>query len=391
MTAGLPVSPARRRTLAALAAPLAPLPVRSAAEGARIGAVVDAVIRPLRARHDVPGIALALAIDGREHFFGHGVTARRDGVPVTEATLFEIGSISKMFTATLAALGQASGKLSLQAHPGDYVAALRGRPIDRATLLHLGTYTAGGLPLQFPDAVRDDAAALAYLRDWQPEAPPGTVRRYSNPSIGLLGVAAAAAHGEAFDTLLASRLLPMFGLRRTYLQVSESAMADYAWGDRDGQPVRVNPGPLAAPTYGIKTTATDLLRFVQAQIDPSGLDPALRTAVEAMQVGRFRVGPLVQGFGWEQLPYPVSRAQLLAANSERILFASNPAQPLADRASGGPRLFGKTGSTGGFGAYVAFVPSRRIGLVMLANRSLPIPARIEAARTILARLAPAPR
>jgi beta-lactamase class C len=50
-------------------------------------------------------------------------------------------------------------------------------------------------------------------------------------------------------------------------------------------------------------------------------------------------------------------------------------------------LFSKTGSTNGFGAYVAFVPDRRIGVVMLANRNLPIPARIQAAHAVLERLA----
>ena len=46
-------------------------------------------------------------------------------------------------------------------------------------------------------------------------------------------------------------------------------------------------------------------------------------------------------------------------------------------------LFNKTGSTNGFGAYAAFVPSRRAGIVLLANRNYPIPARIDAAYAVL--------
>lgn len=84
-------------------------------------------------------------------------------------------------------------RLSLDDHPGRCLPRLQGRPIDRATLLHLGTCTAGGLPLQFPDDVgNDDDAAISYLHAWKADASPGTVREHSNPSLGLLGAVTAA-------------------------------------------------------------------------------------------------------------------------------------------------------------------------------------------------------
>jgi beta-lactamase class C len=52
-------------------------------------------------------------------------------------------------------------------------------------------------------------------------------------------------------------------------------------------------------------------------------------------------------------------------------------------------LFNKTGSTNGFAAYAAFVPAKKIGIVMLANRNIPIPARITAAHAVLEQLAAA--
>lgn len=52
----------------------------------------------------------------------------------------------------------------------------------------------------------------------------------------------------------------------------------------------------------------------------------------------------------------------------------------------GPTLFNKTGSTNGFGAYVAFVPEERIGVVMLANRNFPIAVRLKAAHAVLEEL-----
>lgn len=377
--------------LAVVLALLTPLTSSALDDAEKLRLIVDGTIRPLMSRHDIPGMAVALTVDGRSYIFNYGVSSKQTRAPVTESTIFEIGSVSKMFTTTLAAYAQATGKLSLDEHPGRYLPRLKGRPIDQATLVHLGTYTAGGLPLQFPDEVKDDEAAIAYVQTWQSQAPPGTLREYSNPSIGLLGAVTAAALKDRFATLVETQLLQKFGMSHTHIHVPAQAMADYAWGYRGGKRVRVNPGPMDEPAYGIKSTASDMLRFVRANLDPSGLDAPLRRAVQATQVGYFRFGGMVQGFGWEQFPYPLSRELLLGGNAEEVIFDPNPVQPVGPQWAVGPRLFAKTGSTGGFGAYVVFVPAKRIGLVILANRSFPIPARVEAAYALLEQLAPSQR
>lgn len=381
----------RRTALALFPAFLTPLASSAGDDVDSIRLIVDEAIRPVMLRHDIPGMAVALTIDGQRYVFNYGVSSKQSQAPVADSTIFEIGSISKMFTTTLAAYAQATGKLSLNDHPGRYISRLKGRPIDNATLLHLGTYTAGGLPLQFPDEVVDNEVATAYFHAWRAAARPGTVREYSNPSIGLLGAATAAALKDRFATLIEQRLFPKFGMLHSYIHVPADAMADYAWGYRQGKPVRVNPGPMYEQTYGIKSTASDMIRFLQANIDPSGLEAPLQRAVDATHVGHFRVGGMVQGFGWEQYRYPVSRELLLGGNAEEVIFDSNSVQPLIPQRGDAPRLFNKTGSTGGFGAYVAFVPTKRIGLVMLANKNWPIPARVEAAYAILDQLTPGPR
>jgi beta-lactamase class C len=353
-----------------------------------IAAAVDRAVRPLLEEHSAPGVAVAVTVDGQRYFFSYGVAAKDTNTPVTEDTLFEIGSVSKTITATLATYAQALGNLSLEDHPGQFLPQLRGSALDRASLLHLGTYTAGGLPLQFPDSVSNNAEMATYFERWTPSAQPGTQRRYSNPSIGLLGHITALAMDGDFADLVESDLFPKLGLSRSYIRVPEAEMVRYAWGtNKNGKAVRVTPAVLDAEAYGVKTSAADLIRFVEANIRPETLEPALRQAVEGTHVGYFKVGEMVQGLGWEQYPYPVALEQLLAGNSATVSMKPNAATPLTPpRAPAEPTLFNKTGSTGGFGAYVAFVPAKKIGIVILANKNVPIPARITAAHTVLKKL-----
>ena len=352
-------------------------------EAARMRAVVTPVIDALMARHEIPGMAVGVALQGQPYLFHFGVADKASGQPVTDGTLFEIGSLSKPLTATLAAYAAVTGKLALSDTPGRHVPKLRGAPIDRATLLELGTYTAGGLPLQFPDAVADDKAALAYYAQWVPAAQPGTQRLYSNPSLGLFGLAASNALGQSFAGAMETLVFPAFGMARSFLHVPAHAAADYAWGYRGDQAVRVNPGPMDEQAYGVKTTASDLLRFVQGNIDPRALPAPMRQAVQLTHVAQFRAGPLVQGLGWEQYPYPTSRERLLGGNAAEMVLTPQPAQRIQADQEQGARLFNKTGSTGGFGAYALFVPTENIGIVLLANRNYPNSARIEAAWAIL--------
>ncbi len=312
---------------------------------------------------------------------------------MTKETLFEIGSVSKTFTATLAGYAQALGKLSLDDHPGKYMPDVRGSAIDKASLINLGTFTAGGLPLQLPGSVTTNAAMISYLRHWQPSAVPGAQRRYSNPSIGLFGYVTALAMKGDFASLIESEIFPGLGLGHSYIHVPKAAMADYAWGyNKDNKPVRVGPGVFDVEAYGVKSSAADMIHYVEANIRPDNLAAPMRRAVEGTHVGYFRIGDMVQGLGWEQYAYPVTLDRLLAGNSDAMIMKAQPATALMPPlAPSRPALFNKTGSTNGFGSYVAFVPGKNIGIVMLANKNVPIPARVTAAYAVLEELSPGGR
>lgn len=353
-----------------------------------VKAVVDAAIQPVMQENAIPGMAVAVTLNGEQFYFNYGVASKESGQPVTDDTIFEIGSVSKTFTATLVTYAQEIKALSLSDHASQYLPSLRGSSFDRISLLDLGTYTAGGLPLQFPDNVDSHERMIAYYNTWQPSYAVGTHRLYSNPSIGLLGFLTAKSMGEPFDDLMEKKLFPMLGLRHSYIHVPQEQMSHYAYGyNKENKPIRVGPGILDAEAYGVKSSSSDMIHFVEANMQAAGLDEPLQRAIAATHKGYYQVGDMTQGLGWELYPYPIELDRLLAGNSSKMIREANeatrlnPARPPQNNV-----LINKTGSTSGFGTYVAFVPAKGIGIVMLANKNYPIPSRVKAAHEVLAAL-----
>ncbi|WP_244575407.1 class C beta-lactamase [Rhizobium sp. 11515TR] len=346
---------------------------------------VNEIIRPLMKNNDVPGMAIAITVKGKRYIFNYGVASKESGQKVTNDTIFELGSISKTFTAALGSYAQISGKLSFSDKATKYMPELAGTSFDRISLLDLATYSAGGLPLQFPNGVTDQGKMVAYYRNWHPSFAPGTYRQYSNPSIGLFGYLAAQAMGEPFDTLMQDKILSGLNLNHTYVRVPQAEMGNYAYGySKQGKPIRVNGGVFDTQAYGIKTTSSDMLAFLEANMGEAKLDGRLQQAIDATHVGYYRVDNTTQALGWEIYAYPTTLARLLAGNSSdmarephKITRLDPPQQARKDV------LLNKTGSTNGFGAYAAFIPARQVGIVLLANRNFPIPARVSSVYKIL--------
>lgn len=298
-------------------------------ESADIEALVNDTIAPLMAEHRIPGMAIALSINGQQHYFNYGLANQEAGIPVTDETLFELGSISKIFTASLAGYAQASGALSLSDPASRYLPELEGSAFDEVTLLELGTYTAGELPLQFPESVQSEEAMIDYYRQWQPESAPGSHRLYSNPSLGLFGYLAAQSLGQPFEMAMEEALFTPLGLEHSYFQVPEAQQANYAYGySKEDEPIRVNPGMLDAQAYGLKSTAADVLTLVEANMSGAELNEPLSQALAATRTGYFEVGDMTQGLGWESYAYPVALDQLLAGNSLEMILQPNPANRL---------------------------------------------------------------
>ena len=349
---------------------------------------------PLMAEYDVPGLAVGVTWQGKHYLYTQGLANREANIAVSRQTLFELGSLSKTFNVTLAALAQERGLLSLDDQVGERLPLLKATPVGALSLMDLATHQSNGLPLQVPDAINSDSALMSWLRQWQPTAGAGHERAYSNVSIGLLGRISASAFGQPYAQALHEQVLAPLALGSTYVQVPAAQMQRYAYGyaRQDNKAIRVSPGMLDAEAYGLKSNIDDMLRFVDINLGATKVSEPLAAAIAVTHQGITRTAPFTQAMIWERYPWPVSRERLLAGNAPAMALQAQPASRLPKRETGEQGvLLSKTGSTNGFGGYVAFAPEERIGVVMLANRNVPLEARVDASYKLLQQMLEADR
>ncbi|MFH8347468.1 serine hydrolase domain-containing protein [Streptomyces sp. NPDC018045] len=316
----------------------------------------------LSAAPDASAVAVGLYRRGQRAFLVRGSTAFEGGVPVEPSTRFEIGSLTKTFTALLFAEHAARGEVGhhdpavRHLPPGTRV-PVRGTPI---TLTHLATHTSG-LPRLPPGLLRSAARrlptnpyagftradVLRALAHTRLRSRPGARVRYSNFGVGLLGHAlCGAAGGLPYEDLLAARVLRPLGLYDT------SATADPPpggtqvtghWHRRPRPPFSIPGLPGAG---AVRSSARDLLTLAEALAGPgeaavTGVPSApLRTALE-----------------------DVTRPRLvLPRTTSRLALVWN-IRPRPD----GPDLYHHSGGTRGCTAFAGFSPQHDTALIALAN------------------------
>lgn len=352
---------------------------------AKLKKTVDTTIQAVMQKNNIPGMAVGITVNGKHYFYNYGIASKETQQPVNDKTLFEVGSISKTVTATLVSYAQLKGKITLSDSTSKYLPELKGSSFDNISLLNLGTQTSG-LPLFVPDEIKTTSQLIDYLKQWKPIHEIGTQRVYSNVGIGTLGMIAANSMGKPYETLIEKTIFPMLGMNHSYINVPQSQMKNYAQGyNKKDQPIRLSQDMLWAEAYGVKTNSADLTRFLDANMQFIKSSEQLQQAIKNTHTGYFKSGDMIQDLMWEQYAYPVTLEQLLAGNSSAMMDTKteqlNPAQQPNDDV-----LINKTGSTNGFAAYTAFIPVKKVGVVILANKNYSIDQRVTAAYQILEQL-----
>ena len=359
--------------------------VQAAGNNDHLKSAVDQQARLLMNEHDISGMAFGIIIDGKSYLYHYGLADKKAEIPVSENTIFELGSISKTFAATLASYSELNGTLKLEDTADKYIPYLKNSPIGNTKLINLATCSAGGLPLQVPDDVKNNKELLRYYKSWQPVFPVNSKRLYSNASIGLFGYISALSMDADYTQLMEDKILPSLNMPNTFINVPSDKMADYAFGyNAAGDAIRVNPGMLDAEAYGIKSTIKDMTHFMAANMGLVPLDKDIQQALDNNRKGYYQASTFTQGLGWEMYPYPTKLNTLLKGNSMDVVL-----KPQAIKIDNHPTPIlnnvwvNKTGATNGFGGYIAYIPAEKSGIVILANKNYPNADRVKAAYTIL--------
>ena len=272
-------------------------------------AYVDAIVAERMTRSGVPGLVVSVVADGEVLVLrGYGVADLASRAAVDPATtLFRMGSVSKVVTATAVMQLVEQGRLDLAADVNRYMTDFAvppafGRPVTAAQLL---THTAGFEERLIGTAVRTPAAVLplaTYLRRDMPARvyPPGDIISYSNHGYTLLGHVVEAITGTRFDEYVDRQVLAPLGMSHSTFAPAPRVPGVLATGyERAGSVWRQTPAAFVniVPAAGLVSTAADMSRLMLAHLGtpPTLLAPA---TLDRMHAQHFTHHPFLPGMAY---------------------------------------------------------------------------------------------
>ncbi len=339
-------------------------------------------------QHRIPGATVEVYIDGVPHSYYYGYADQGRKTPVTANTIFEVGSITKVFTCLLLAEEINAGNMQLNNPVTEYLSnfsSAANNNLKNISLQELATHTAG-FQLHVPKTIKTMPPLMDYFSHWQPSAKIGSQYQYSNIGIGLLGYSLEGLTHQSDNQLYIKNILQPLGMEPIGLNVPKQLQINYATGyDDNGQTSPINM-PLFASAGAVKASGDDMLLFLKAAIGLPGTPQVISQAMHVTQIPYVQTKEMLQGLAWEiRVINPQNVNALLSPHPLIEIGPALLAKQLSktEQVFNGNDLIEKTGSTDGFRAYMGVSPNRKSGVVILTNRRAVNNDIIQVGRSIL--------
>jgi CubicO group peptidase (beta-lactamase class C family) len=315
---------------------------------------VDDAIRALSAKWGVPGMAVGILRNGQMSLYGGGTLNLRTGAPVAPNSIFQIGSITKVFTATLIMRLVEQGKLSLDDTLAKHLPDLKladPELLNTVTVRHLLNHMSGILGDHFPDHGRGDdalAASLDGISELEPVSPPDFALSYCNLGFMIAGRIVEVLTEKTFEQAMADEVFTPLKLDPITFFPDEAIL----YGASVGHITDENGSQVASPyaisrcsnaAGGIVTSTENLLRFAQFHLGDGTVDGERVLKKETMDHMREVNANVHEGFDWG-VGWMLGEVD-------------------------GAKTFGHGGSTNGQQAQLTIVPEHNYAIAVLTNSS----------------------
>jgi CubicO group peptidase (beta-lactamase class C family) len=293
-------------------------------------------------------IAVGLIDSDNVEFYNYGKSALENGFDVDEHSVYEIGSITKVFTSILLAEKVLQGDMKLSDPIAKYLpnnVKVPSRNSREITLKDLATHSSG-LP-RMPDNFTptnplnpyfDYTVDLAYefMSGHELARDIGSLFEYSNYGMGMLGHILELNSGKSYEELMVEKIADVFNMNDTRVVFTDNMNKHLARAHSNGREVENWDLPALAGAGAIRSTTTDMIKFLQANMDTNEtiINKAMKLSHKVAYKNEGQ--DFEMGLGWHYIK-----------NGQTVVWHN--------------------GGTGGYRAFAGFVEGTKRGVVVLTN------------------------
>lgn len=339
---------------------------------------IDELAYRFMQENKVEGMSIAIINRDKNFIFNYGYANKLKNIPTTNNTIYTIASFTKTFTATLASTASVERKINLDHPIIKYFPELKNNPnlnsiTPRKLLAHVSSF-----PFDFEPKPKTYSDLVDSLNQFKPQRTPGSEYSYSNAGIGTMGYVLQNAYKKDYQTILNDKILRPLNMNSTYLNVPVEKEKYIALGhDNKNAIVPYNkdvPVWFAAGT--LKSTIMDMAKYLHAHINYAYLKNVnLSKGIAIVHENKYCFSDQIS---CEQLAWQAHVLSVLNNSTGDTYFidydkAGNPifnTKKIADNKdfSKNKIFIDKTASGYGMSSYMAYIPDRKVGVVILLNK-----------------------